>query len=390
MKNRSSTMLESFEAFFYRSRIYGIQGNGEKRKKKVGVVHGISHAFFLTFGAEKLVAKNPTLADQDLHASSKLTSLRESAWSNAQLKKIMRIASPVSDSIRWVIIILCTNLFRCSKRCKIPDAEAAVDKDWEKLEKLPAWQLTKVRDRKQRSSKTRRKKGGTFILSRWWTSAISKNSELEPKFQKYKGRVVLRRDTVKDDSNCYSVFTEQSSSASQMTGTKGVHLIVRKFIPMPQAMRIPDAKAKVEKECENWEKIPAWQLSNVRNKNEVIAEARNEGRAVHFASLMDLCHLKNSELQPKCQKFQGRVVLRGDIVKDGSSSYAVFTEQGSSASQMTALDGMHVIARLPGCAGQAADAVSTYTNVKMEDDSALLKFPKSECQDIGTRLPRHK
>ena len=36
------------------------------------------------------------------------------------------------------------------------------------------------------------------------------------------------------------------------------------------------------------------------------------------------------------QKYKGRIVLRGDTVKDHSRSYAVFTEQGSSASQMTA------------------------------------------------------
>ena len=36
----------------------------------------------------------------------------------------------------------------------------------------------------------------------------------------------------------------------------------------------------------------ARQLTEVRNKNEVIAEARNDGRIVHFASLKDLCHLK--------------------------------------------------------------------------------------------------
>ena len=74
----------------------------------------------------------------------------------------------------------------------------------------------------------------------------------------------------------------------------------------------------------------------VRNKNEVIAEARNEGRTVHFASLMDLCHLKKSELEPQFQEYRGRIVLRGDIAKDDAGSYAVFTEQGSSASQMTA------------------------------------------------------
>ena len=42
---------------------------------------------------------------------------------------------------------------------------------------------------------------------------------------------------------------------------------------------------------------------------------------------MDICHLKNSELEPKFQKCKGRVVLRGDTVTDDSGSYTVYTEQ---------------------------------------------------------------
>ena len=68
-----------------------------------------------------------------------------------------------------------------------------------------------------------------------------------------------------------------------------------------------------------------------------------------------------------------KVVLRGDIVKDDSGYYAVFTEQGSLASQMTAAKIMDIISRLLGCDGQAADAVSAYTQVKMEDAHKLLK-----------------
>ena len=138
------------------------------------------------------------------------------------------------------------------------------------------------------------------------------------------------------------------------------------------------------------EKISAWNLTKVRSKKEVIDEARTKGAKVHFASLMDMCHLKNAELEAKHQKYKGRVVLRGDIVKDNSGSYAVFTEQGSSASQMTAAKIMDIISRLPGCDGQAADAVSAYTQVKMRDAHKLLKIPKSECPDIWIRLPRHK
>ena len=130
------------------------------------------------------------------------------------------------------------------------------------------------------------------------------------------------------------------------------------------------------------EKISAVNLTKVRNKSKVIDEARTSGAKVHFASLVDIYHLKNSELEAKHQEYRGRVVLRDDIVKDDSWSYAVFTEQGSSASQMTAAKIMDIISRLPGCDGQAADAVSAYTQVKMEDAHKLFKIPKSECPDI--------
>ena len=56
----------------------------------------------------------------------------------------------------------------------------------------------------------------------------------------------------------------------------------------------------------------------------------------------------------------------------------------------TAAKIMDIISRLPGCDGQAADAVSAYTQVKMEDAHKSLKIPKSECPDIWIRLPRHK
>ena len=79
-------------------------------------------------------------------------------------------------------------------------------------------------------------------------------------------------------------------------GDKSLHHynLVHKFIPMPQALKIPAAKAAVDKEREKLEKISAWNLTKVRSKKEVIDEARTSGAKVHFASLMDICHLKNS------------------------------------------------------------------------------------------------
>ena len=159
--------------------------------------------------------------------------------------------------------------------------------------------------------------------------------------------------------------------------------LVHKFIPMPQAIKIPAAKAAVDKEWETLEKISAWNLTKVRSKKEVIDEGRTTGAKVHFASLMDICHLKNAELETEHQKYKGRVVLRGDIVKDDSGSNAVLTEQGSSASQMTAAKVVDIISRLPGCDGQAADAISAYTQVKMEHVPKYLKIPNRNVQTFG-------
>ena len=66
--------------------------------------------------------------------------------------------------------------------------------------------------------------------------------------------------------------------------------LVHKFIPMPQVVKKPAAKAAVDNEWEKLEKISAWNLTRVRSKKEVIDEARTSDAKVHFASLMDKCH----------------------------------------------------------------------------------------------------
>ena len=60
----------------------------------------------------------------------------------------------------------------------------------------------------------------------------------------------------------------------------------------------------------------------LKTKKNVILEAQKEKRKVHFATLMDICHLKNGELEPKHQKYKGRVVLQSKMlssvkVRDG-------------------------------------------------------------------------
>ena len=87
--------------------------------------------------------------------------------------------------------------------------------------------------------------------------------------------------------------------------------------------------------------------------------------------------------KPTLQKYNGQVVLRSDnIVKNDC-----FFEQGSSASQMTVAKIKDPIARLPGCDGQAADAVSAYTQVNLQGCSKIIEnsgIGMSRCLDSST------
>ena len=71
--------------------------------------------------------------------------------------------------------------------------------------------------------------------------------------------------------------------------------LVHKFILMPQVMKIPDAKAAEDKEWKEFERNPAWSLDKVKSKKEVIVEAQRDKKKVHFATLIDICNLKNVE-----------------------------------------------------------------------------------------------
>ena len=98
---------------------------------------------------------------------------------------------------------------------------------------------------------------------------------------------------------------------------------------------------------------------------------------------MDLCHLKNAELAKHLQKYKGKDVLWGDNVKDEEGYWAIFTEQSASA----AAKFLDTNSKLPGMTGEASDAVSAYTQVKMTEAPRYLRLPQDECPEIWLRIP---
>ena len=134
--------------------------------------------------------------------------------------------------------------------------------------------------------------------------------------------------------------------------------LVDKFIPMHQAIKIPAAKAAVDKEWEKWRNFRrgTWRRSEVRKRWSM----KQGRRAQKFISphwwtyvIWRMLNWRQSTKNTKVELYS-EVTLWQMI----SGSYAAFTEQGSSASQTTAEKNMDIISRLPRCARQAAVAVS--------------------------------
>ena len=82
---------------------------------------------------------------------------------------------------------------------KSPDTKAAEDKEWKKLETIPVCHLHKVKSKNETILEAKRDKKKVQFTT-LMDICHPKNAQLEPTFQKYKCRVLLREDTVEDDS----------------------------------------------------------------------------------------------------------------------------------------------------------------------------------------------
>ena len=133
-------------------------------------------------------------------------------------------------------------------------------------------------------------------------------------------------------------------------------------------------------------KIPAWNLTKVSSKKEVIDEARTSGATVHFASLMDICHLKNAELETKHQKYKGRVVLRGDTVKDDSGSYPLNMDHQHHKRRQQSHGYHSKVTRMRSTSSRRSISLHPGENGRC---TKIIENSKSECPDLWVRLPRH-
>ena len=127
-----------------------------------------------------------------------------------------------------------------------------------------------------------------------------------------------------------------------------------------------------------------WDLDSVQEHSAVAARARDTNTTAHFGRLFALCVEKHSELPAHKRKYKGRVVFQGNNVRDENGHATLFTEQGSSASHLSASKLLDIVSMLPGNDGGQSDAPQAYTQ-------ALFNFGSGEkAVDTWVSLPKEE
>ena len=160
---------------------------------------------------------------------------------------------------------------------------------------------------------------------------------------------------------------------------------------MPPAIKIPAAKAAVDKEWENWRnfRCGTWQKSEVKKMWSMKQE--RIGRRSSFCIIdgrmpFEKCWVGGNSTKSTKVELYSAMILQKTIL--GLTQYSPNKDHQHLKWQQP-----KSWLSSPDCQvahGQAADAVSAYTQVKIEDAHKLLKISKSECPDIWIRLPRHE
>ena len=107
-----------------------------------------------------------------------------------------------------------------------PDCVAAVQKEYDQLVKIKAWDYSQVQEIatvRARAAKT----GKTIYFGKVFPLCHIKHSELSKEFHVPKGRVVFGGDRVTDENGILAVFQEQGTSASHMICAKFLDALAR-------------------------------------------------------------------------------------------------------------------------------------------------------------------
>ena len=136
----------------------------------------------------------------------------------------------------------------------------------------------------------------------------------------------------------------------------------------------------MNKEWASLRELKAWAEKNVREWSDVRNEARNKKDRHHVGMIFGFCVEKGSELPTGHSqiKFKGRVVFRGNQVRDEDHYLATFQDMGSAPASMASGKFSDFLGLLPNWRLMQADAVRAYTQALLRGTTTWIRLPREQ------------
>ena len=129
-------------------------------------------------------------------------------------------------------------------------------------------------------------------------------------------------------------------------------------------------------------------------KDKLLEWAKSSGTVIHLGDLMSICSIKHWESE-ELRRYKGRIVFRGDSVKDQWNATAVFQELSASPTSIHTANSTIAYGCIPGHTTSTSDAVRAYVQSTLKSKhETWVSIPKElwpdEWHKLGYKRPMCK
>ena len=158
---------------------------------------------------------------------------------------------------------------------------------------------------------------------------------------------------------------------------------VARPVARKEMMENEDARRAMRKEWLGQHAAGVYDFSVVREYDDVVREAKKDGKEVHMARIHGICVEKNYQL-PKgnpSRKFKGRGVFLGNQVKNQFWEAAFFQDLGNSPATFEASRWADFYGCLPRHGVKLADAIQAYIQAVLTGPLCWVELPEDAWPD---------
>ena len=144
--------------------------------------------------------------------------------------------------------------------------------------------------------------------------------------------------------------------------------VVTKSLTKKEWSNDPKALEALRQEAAGLRSNNTWDDSSVAPLHEIRSWARAKGVHIKVAELLTLVGIKHHELEPAHWRWKGRIVYRGDMVRDQFSNVVLFEQTATTPTSLVALNAAIWYACRKGNAASCSDAIQAFLQSKLDDD----------------------